>query len=116
VQVTIPNGTALGGEVQTGAKRIVGVIMPAAWTAADITIQALAAEPSALPKVQTWAEVVDSAGNNVTITGPAAGEYVALADTLPLVALGRIRLRSGTLALAVNQAAERVLFLIIVDD
>lgn len=112
VPVTILNGQSVSGEVNTNERTIVGIIMPAAWTAADLSIQALASETSALPKVQTWAEVVDQAGNNVAITAPGAGEYVALSP-LALNALGRIRVRSGTLAVPVAQGADRTLQLVL---
>lgn len=113
IPVTIANGAALSGDENLGPHALVGVIMPAAWTAADITIQALALE-AGVPAVQTWAEVIDTAGNNVTLTGPAAGEYVAIASTA-LVGLGRVRIRSGTSGAPVNQGAQRDFFLVVVD-
>lgn len=116
IPATIANGASLSGEVNVGPLRIVGIIMPAAWTAAGIAFRALVAEPSALPKVPVYGDVVDSAGADVNITGPGAGEYIALADTLPLTALGRILVRSGTNAVPVNQGAERIVTLVCVDD
>jgi hypothetical protein len=74
------------------------------------------AEPSALPKVPVYGSVQDSAAAAVNITGPVAGAYVAIADTLALQGLGRILVRSGTNAAPVNQTANRTLFLVCVDN
>lgn len=115
VSVTIPNGTALSSEAQTGAMRLVGIIMPAAWTAAGLTFQAVVDENTGEPKVPVWGEVQDSAGGDVTVAAPGAGEYMALADTFPAIALGRIRVRSGTSGVPVNQAADRTLKLVLTD-
>lgn len=112
VPVTIPNGGSLSAEVNVGGLRIVGIQMSAAWTAAALTFQALIAEPSALPKVPVFGEVVDGAAAAITVATPTAGTYLALADTVALIALGRIKVRSGTAGLAVNQAADRALVLV----
>ncbi len=36
---TIPSGQSLSAEVDLGANSLVGIAMPAAWTAADLTFQ-----------------------------------------------------------------------------
>lgn len=115
INATIASGTSASAEVNVGAKRIVGIIMPAAWDAAGIAFQALVAEPSALPKVPVYGNVVDQGHTAVAITTPGAGEYVAIADTQALIALGRIKVISGTNALPVNQTAQRVVGLVCVD-
>lgn len=108
VKVTIANGTSLSDTVNVNDLRIVGIQMPAGWTAASITFAALLA-------TGTYGKVQDSAGNEVTITSPAADIYVAIADTIALKGLGMLRVRSGTAALGVNQGAERILYLVCVD-
>jgi hypothetical protein len=113
VPVTIPAGTALSNEVNVADKRIVGIIMPAAWTAANLSFKALTSEPSALPKVPVYGEVVDNAGSAVSVTA-AAAVYIALADTFPGEAWGRIIVRSGTSGVPVNQGADRTLGLVCV--
>jgi len=117
ISVAIASGQSLSGEVNVNAKRIVGVIMPAAWDAAGIAFRALVAEPSALPKVPVYGDVVDSAGAAVGLTGAgvAAGAYVTIADTVALIGLGRILIRSGTNAVPVNQTANRTIGLVVVD-
>lgn len=114
VACTIPIGTSLSGEVNLNGKRIVGIIMPAAWDAAGLAFQALLDEPSALPKAPVFGNVVDSAGAAINITA-AVSTYIALAPTAALYALGRILLRSGTNAIPVNQTAQRVVKLVCVD-
>ena len=113
VPVNIPNGTALSGEVNVGPLRIVGIIMPAAWTAGALTFKAVATQTN-LYATPTYAEVVDIAGAAMTVATPAAATYIALADTVALVALGRLIVRSGTSGVPVNQAAARDFFLVCV--
>jgi hypothetical protein len=100
----------LSREVSVGPLTIVGVIMPAAWTGAgDLMIQALIADPSALPAAPVYAEILDEAATAVPlVTGVAASKYYVMEIT-PLVALGRIRLRA-----TVNQVADRRIRLVCV--
>jgi len=113
VPVNIPNGTALSGEVNVGPLRIVGIIMPAAWTAGALTFKAVATQTN-IYATPTYAEVMDIAGAAMTVATPAAATYIALADTVALVALGRLIVRSGTSGVPVNQAAARDFFLVCV--
>lgn len=115
VPVTIANGTALSPEVNVNQKRIVGIRMSAGWTAGAITFQALIDEPAALPKAPVFGNVVDAAGAEISLATPTAGTYMALPDTLALLGLGRIKIRSGTSGVPVNQAADRVLYLVLAD-
>lgn len=114
VPAVIPIGTSLSGEVTLGGKRLVGIIMPAAWDAANLAFQALLAEPSTLPKTPVYGNVVDQAGAAIAITA-AASVYIALAPTAAFLGLGRILVRSGTNAIPVNQTAARTIGLV-VDD
>lgn len=111
VTIAIATSTTISAECNVNGKRIVGIIMPAAWTAGNITLQALLDEPSALPKVQTWGAVSDGAGAAIVVAAtPAAGSYIALPDTLALIGLGRVRVVAG-----IAQAADRTLKLVCVD-
>jgi hypothetical protein len=113
VSATIPNGGSLSPEVAVGGARIAGIIMPAAWTAAALNFEALTDQTGATP---TFKPVVDSGGTEVTIT-TGGDRYIALTDTSPLCAgLGRVKLRSGTSAAPVNQAADRLIKLVLIDD
>lgn len=115
VSVTIANGAAVSGEVNVGPFRIVGIQMPAGWTAANLTLQALIDQPAGNPPAPVFGDVVDGAGAELVLAAaPAAAKYVALADTLALNGLGRIKVRSGTTGLPVNQAAARTIILVLV--
>lgn len=115
VPVLIANGTSLSAEIQTNAKRLIGIRMSAAWTAAAITFEALIDDPAGLPAAPVFGVVVDSAGAAITLATPTAATYMALPDTLALVALGRIKVRSGTFGAPVNQGADRNLELVFID-
>lgn len=112
IPVQIPNGGSLSAEVAVGGLRIVGIRMPAAWTAAAFTFQALVFQPTGNPPAPVFGEVVDSANAAITVATPAASTYIALADTAAFIGLGRIKVRSGTSGLPVNQAAQRDFFLV----
>ena len=115
VAVAIANGASLSVEVNVGPFRIVGIQMPAGWTAANLTLQALVDQPAGNPPAPVFGDVVDTAGTELVLAAaPAAGKYVAIADTAALQGLGRIKVRSGTLALPVAQAAARTLYLVLV--
>lgn len=116
IKVTIPNGAALSNAIGVGADRIVGIVMPTDWTAANLTLQAAVDQSATNPPVITWGNVVDDAGAELVLAAaPDADEYVAIADSRALLALGVVRIRSGTAGAPVNQAAERVLYLITTD-
>ena len=116
VNVTIPNAASESGEVNVGQHRIVGIQMPAAWTAAGLFLKALV-RSSGVPPTHVFSTVQDNAGADLVLAaGPVADDYIALPDTVPLRGLGRIKVGSGTGALPVAQGAERILTLILVED
>lgn len=108
IPVTILNGATESSEVNVGAKRIVGILMPAAWTAGTITLKALTRQTGA--GVTTFASVVDSANAAFSITTPTADTYIALAPTAPLSGLGRVKVVAGA-----GQGAQRDFFLAVTD-
>jgi hypothetical protein len=108
IPVTILNGGTVSSEVNVGAKRIVGILMPSAWTAGTITIQALTRQTGA--GVATFGNVVDSANSAYSIATPTADTYIALAPTAPVYGLGRIKIVAGG-----AQAAQRDFFLAVTD-
>lgn len=111
IPVTIPNGGTTSAEFNVNGKRIVGIEMSAAWTAGNLTLQALIDEPSALPKVPVFGNVVDGAGAAIVVAAtPTAGTYLSLADTSAFIGLGRIKLVAGA-----AQAADRALKVVCVD-
>lgn len=113
----VPSGAALSNILDLRNHRLVGIHMPAAWDVAAITfagcfIDDKSSDPN-LPGAPTFDKVVDSAGTEVSITA-AQGTYIGLktADHDSCDALGRIKVRSGTAGVPVNQAADRFVVLI----
>ena len=64
--LTIANGAAVSTAFPFDRRRVVGVIVPSAWTAADITFDI------EYPK-STWIKVVNRAGAAYKLTGVATG-------------------------------------------
>jgi len=104
---TIAAGQSLSGAVSLGAFTLVGISMPAAWTAAGLSFQA---SPDG---GATWQELYDTAGNEITFTA-AAGQFLMLAATpsYDWRGINMVKVRSGTASVAVNQAAQAVVNLI----
>jgi hypothetical protein len=106
-QVTITASEALSTAVELGGGRLVGIIMPAVWTAASITLQGSV-------DGSTYYDVFDKAGARVTLVAVATNYVTFTIENgyfLPF-----IKLRScavGDATTDVNQAATRVLTLII---
>ncbi len=100
---TIANAASVSDAINIGNRIPAGLFMPAAWTAASVTLQ------SSLDGT-TWADVYDTVGSEMAITGTAGG-YMAIPGA-ELLGIGtHLRLRSGTTGTPVNQGAERLLSL-----
>lgn len=96
---TIPAASSLSGEVDLGGMNATALVVPSTWDAADITLQA------SFDGGTTWHDVVgdDGAEYVVSVTPGAA----ILLSYMDLEGFDLIRLRSGTSAAPVNQAADR---------
>lgn len=92
----ILNGTSLAAGVKTDWSHVLSLGMPAAWTAAVITMQVS-------QDGITYRNLFDEFGSEVTLT-VAAGNEVALPVTR-LAPYGWVKLRSGTAAAPVAQGA-----------
>lgn len=103
---TIANGASLSAAVGLGLHRVYAIQMPSAWTAASLTFQASYDN-------STFANVYDDTGTELTIT-VAASRFVIL-DPVKFLGIRAIKVRSGTSGAAVNQGAERLLQLVLVD-
>ena len=117
-RTVIPVGILAAGrsnEVNVNDKRIVGIRMSPGWTAAAISFEALVDEPPGEPKAPVFGPVNDAAGAQITLATPAANTYLAIPDTLALVALGRIKVLSGTTSALVGQGVTRNIGLVCVD-
>ena len=101
---TILNGASLSDAIDLGVgPQMVGIQMPAAWTAADMTFQASV-------DGATYANLTDDAGTEVTFT-VSASKFVTLRTAALDLFYGKryLKLRSGTAGAATNQGADRAI-------
>jgi hypothetical protein len=103
--VTIASGASLSNALNDlDGQILVGIVMPADWTAANLTVQ-LSHDDS------TFNNQYDEAGTEVTIVA-AANRYINLTPANHLGATA-LKIRSGTSGTAVNQAADRIITLVL---
>jgi hypothetical protein len=103
IPATIAASGSVSDDVNLGGRVLVGIEMPTAWTAASITFQASFDGTN-------FFDVYDGAGSEVSGTA-GASQFITM-NPATLYGIKVIRVRSGTSAAAVNQAAERVINLI----
>lgn len=96
IQGSIAAGQSLSAEIDFGAGTLVGIAMPAAWTAASLTFQVSA-------DGTTWNELYNASGTEVSVIA-AAGQFIAI-DPTQWRGINAIKVRSGTAASPVVQAA-----------
>lgn len=101
---TIANGASLSDAVQLDGSALVGIVMPATWTAANLTIQASHND-------STYNNVYDELGTEKTIVA-AASRYISL-NPADFAGSDSIKVRSGTAGTPVNQAAARSVILVL---
>ncbi len=97
----IEASASLSGAIATGGLRLFSLLIPSAWTAANITFQV-----SATGAADDYHNLRDASGNEVTATVAAAGDAVNV-DYDQFAAWPYIKIRSGTSAAPVAQAAAR---------
>ena len=103
-QTTGTYGTP-GGGIDSAGLMLVGLEMPAAWTAADITFQASR-------DGTTFKNVFNADGTEFKITAPPADAMIPLAGEIDTLAWRFIKVRSGISGATVNQVAERTITLL----
>lgn len=101
--VTIANGASLSGAVDLGGRKLVAIIMPDAWTAAGLTFQGSVDGTN-------FFNVYDGATERALTV---SASYYSAFNIADWVGFRWIKVRSGTAGSAVNQAAERVLTLVV---
>lgn len=101
--VTIANGQSLSEAVNLGGYVLVGIHMPAAWTAASLTLQGSAAGA-------TFGNVFDDEGTELEVDA-AASRYIPLGPE-KTCSLAHVKVRSGTSGSPVNQEGARTLTLV----
>lgn len=104
IAATIAASGSLSSEVDFGIGTLVGIAMPAAWTAAALTFQV------STDGGITFNEMTTSAGVAVSFTA-AAGQYIAVDPTL-WRGVNAIRVRSGTSGAPVAQGVQAILTMV----
>lgn len=105
---TIANGASLSGAVNISNRNMFGILMPSAWTAAALTFQ------GSLDGTNFY-DLYDDTGTEISFS-VAASRYVLVSWPAKFFGLKKLKIRSGTSASAVNQAADRALTIIIIPD
>lgn len=108
---TIASGASLSGAIDMSAFalnkdnfRLFGIIMPAAWTTANLTFQA------SFDSGLTWIDIMDALGTEYTVIA-GTSRYIPV-DPTPFAAIPMLKIRSGTVSTPVNQGADRIVALI----
>jgi hypothetical protein len=106
---TIANGESLSDAIILDEGFLVGLILPATWTTANLTLQAAGENDES-----TFQNVYDQAGTEVTITA-AASRYVIL-EPAKFAGIKKLKIRSGTSGTPVAQAAARSIVAILASE
>ncbi len=104
--VTIASGASLSDSVNLGGRAPVALVMPDAWTTAVVTFQA-SLDGAIWREVQIVAE--DGATAAEALAVPVAASLFVPLDANPFAGARFLRVRSGTSAAPVNQAAARII-------
>lgn len=102
---TISSGNSLSSGIDLGTARLARIVMPASWTAANLTFQTS-------PDNSTWSDLYDSYGTEYTVT--AAASRAIIIPLVDFIGVRYIKVRSGTAGAAVAQGADRTLTLVLV--
>lgn len=102
VAATIANAGSLSGAADVSAGRIVGLQLPAAWTAAPITFQ------GSIDGGATYSDVYDDGVERTIAAGSVVASRVLPLDGDDWRAFTHVKIRSGTAASPVAQGAQRV--------
>jgi hypothetical protein len=99
ITATIASGQSLSAEVDIGNKSLVGIVVPANWTTAGISLQA---SPDG---GVTWAEVVDQTATAVGCSSLTGGTLAWFVNFTNIQLRGPVafKIRSGSQASPVNQ-------------
>lgn len=107
VPALIANGQSLSAGIELNST-LVGIFMPAAWTAAGITFQVALDDGTEAPGA--YQDLYGADGVEYTVTA-AASHFIAI-DMSKFIGAAWLKVRSGTGASAVNQGADRTLQLV----
>lgn len=104
---TIASGAALSGAIDLGGADDFAIVMPSAWTTANLSFQ------GSDSLTGTYADLYTDGGNEVVVSA-AASRVISLANVRQFLGGVRfLKIRSGTTGTPVNQAAERSLTILL---
>jgi len=103
--VTIANGGNLSTAADCNGLFLTGLSMPSAWTAANITFSVSANDGA------SFQNLYETDGTEMLWTVTVDNTYMMLPSRSLIGGITNIRVRSGTSATPVNQAAERTIIL-----
>lgn len=104
-EVTIAAGESLSSVVDLADKPILGIIMPAEWTAANLSFRA------AKDGSDEFKDIYNDTGAELVVQADAGRAIGIDVIAMGLAAWRRLRIRSGTASAPVVQEAERTLIL-----
>lgn len=104
VDTLIASGTSLSAAIDLRGTTMVGVIMPASWTTANLSFQASV-------DGQNYYDIYDMSGTEESVAADAS-RFIAI-NPSELAGVRYIKLRSGTTGTPVNQGADRTLSLVV---
>ena len=102
IPIIIANGASLSTAVPIFGGLPACIEMPAAWTAANLTFQTSGDGTN-------YFNLYDENGTEINVT--AAASIRIRLEPSQWAGIAKIKIRSGTAAAAVNQGAERILYL-----
>ncbi len=102
----IANGESLSGELDLKGCNLFGLIMPTAWTTANLTFQVSNVSGG------TFQNLYDDGGNEVTVAAAASRNIAIDISALKIAPWRYLKIRSGTSGTAVNQGAARTITLV----
>lgn len=104
-EVVIASGTSLSAALDLGDQRLHRFVVPAAWTAADVTFQSSA-------DGVTFNDIYDAVDGEVKVAAAmmVPGRMIVVSQAI-FFGVRHIKIRSGLSAAPVNQAAARTIAL-----
>jgi hypothetical protein len=105
--VTIAAGASLSNVIPIGSYKYMQIIMPSAWTTANLTFQTCTTSGG------TFTDVYDEDGVEVNISASTSRSILFSDESVMLISSLFLKIRSGTTGTPVNQAAARTIYLIL---
>lgn len=103
---TILSGAFLSAAVDLSAGRLAAILMPGAWTAANLTFQAS-------PDGVTYGNMRNQDGSEYVVDVTTAGDFIQV-PVGDFLGVRFVKVRSGTSSASVTQAADRAITLVLV--